>query len=112
MNIVQVFLEAFRAMSMNRLRAGLTMLGIIIGVGAVVLMLAIGESVREDINRRIATMGSNVMIILPGSSTANGGRAFMKFSNASTRAAHGLFMPVKARQCLIYDYFSCNPRKI
>ncbi len=75
MNPVQVFLEAFRAMSMNRLRAGLTMLGIIIGVGAVVLMLAIGESVREDINRRISAMGSNVMVILPGSSTANGVRA-------------------------------------
>ncbi len=75
MNLIQVFLEAFRAMSMNRLRAGLTMLGIIIGVGAVVLMLAIGESVREDINRRISAMGSNVMVIFPGSSTSNGVRA-------------------------------------
>ena len=57
MNLVQICFEAFRAMSMNRLRTGLTMLGIIIGVGAEVLMLAIGESVREDINRRIAAMG-------------------------------------------------------
>ena len=56
MNLVQIFIEAFRAMSMNRLRTGLTMLGIIIGVGAVVLMLAIGESVREVIYRRIAAM--------------------------------------------------------
>ena len=46
MNLVQIFLEAFRAMSMKRLRTGLTMQGIIIG-----------ESVREDINRRIAAMG-------------------------------------------------------
>ncbi len=75
MNLIQVFLEAFRAMSMNRLRAGLTMLGIIIGVGAVVLMLAIGEAVRSDINRRIDAMGSNVIVILPGSSTSNGVRA-------------------------------------
>ncbi|MFN7221563.1 MAG: ABC transporter permease, partial [Burkholderiales bacterium] len=75
MNLIQVFIEAFRAMGMNRLRAGLTMLGIIIGVGAVVLMLAIGESVRADINKRIAAMGSNVMVIFPGSSTANGVRA-------------------------------------
>jgi putative ABC transport system permease protein len=72
---MQVFLEAFRAMAMNRLRAGLTMLGIIIGVGAVVLMLAIGESVSSDINKRISAMGSNVMVIFPGSSTANGVRA-------------------------------------
>ena len=56
LNLVQIFLEAVRAMSMNRLRAGLTMQGVIIGVGAVVLMLAIGESMREDINRRIAAM--------------------------------------------------------
>jgi putative ABC transport system permease protein len=75
MNFWQVCLEAFRAMGMNRLRAGLTMLGIIIGVGAVVLMLAVGESVREDINRRIDTMGSNVIVVMPGSSTSNGVRA-------------------------------------
>lgn len=75
MNFFQVCLEAFRAMSMNRLRAGLTMLGIIIGVGAVVLMLAIGESVSSDINRRISAMGSNMMVIFPGSSTSNGVRA-------------------------------------
>jgi putative ABC transport system permease protein len=75
MNFWQVCLEAFRAMGINRLRAGLTMLGIIIGVGAVVLMLAVGESVREDINRRIDTMGSNVIVVMPGSSTSNGVRA-------------------------------------
>jgi putative ABC transport system permease protein len=75
MNFLQVCLEAFRSMGMNRLRAGLTMLGIIIGVGAVVLMLAIGQSVQQDINRRIDSMGSNVMVILPGSSTSNGVRA-------------------------------------
>ena len=86
MNLIQVFLEAFRAMSMNRLRAGLTMLGIIIGVGAVVLMLAIGESVSGDINRRIAAMGSNVMVILPGSSTANGVRAGSGASQTLTLA--------------------------
>ncbi len=75
MNYLQVCLEAFRAMGMNRLRTGLTMLGIIIGVGAVVLMLAIGESVSGSINSSIATMGSNVMVIFPGSSTSGGVRA-------------------------------------
>ena len=75
MNFAQVALQAFRAMAMNRLRTGLTMLGIIIGVAAVVLMLAIGESVRADINQRIANMGSNLFLIFPGSQTANGVRA-------------------------------------
>jgi putative ABC transport system permease protein len=75
MNLIQVFLEAFRAMGMNRLRAGLTMLGIIIGVGAVVLMLAIGEGVRDSINRQIASLGSNVIFIVPGATSANGVRS-------------------------------------
>jgi putative ABC transport system permease protein len=74
MNFIQIALEAFRAMGMNKLRTSLTMLGIIIGVGAVVMMLAIGESVRADINQRITSMGSNLFIIFPGSQTNNGVR--------------------------------------
>ena len=73
MNFTQIALEALRAMGMNKLRTSLTMLGIIIGVGAVVMMLAIGESVRADINQRIASMGSNLFIIFPGSQTSSGG---------------------------------------
>ncbi len=79
-------IEAFRAMGMNRLRAGLTMLGIIIGVGAVVLMLAIGESVRGDINQRITAMGSNLFIIFPGSQTSNGVRAGRGAAQTLTQA--------------------------
>ncbi|HEX4858109.1 MAG TPA: ABC transporter permease [Usitatibacteraceae bacterium] len=86
MSFWQVMIEAFRAMGMNRLRAGLTMLGIIIGVGAVVLMLAIGESVRTDINQRIAAMGSNLFIIFPGSSTSNGVRAGRGAAQTLTQA--------------------------
>lgn len=86
MSFLQVMLEAFRAMGMNRLRAGLTMLGIIIGVGAVVLMLAIGESVRTDINQRITAMGSNLFIIFPGSQTSNGVRAGRGAAQTLTQA--------------------------
>ena len=57
MNLAQVFLEAFRAMAMNRLRAGLTMLGIIIGVATMVLMPAIGESVRDPATVAEAAQG-------------------------------------------------------
>ncbi len=86
MSFLQVMIEAFRAMGMNRLRAGLTMLGIIIGVGAVVLMLAIGESVRGDINQRITAMGSNLFIIFPGSQTSNGVRAGRGAAQTLTQA--------------------------
>jgi putative ABC transport system permease protein len=75
MNPLQTALEALRAMGLNRLRTGLTMLGIIIGVAAVVLMLAIGQSVSADINQRIATMGSNLFIVFPGSLSNQGVRS-------------------------------------
>ena len=64
--------EAWRAMSTNRLRAGLTMLGMIIGVASVVLMLAIGQGAQSMVNQSIASMGSNLFIILPGATTSGG----------------------------------------
>jgi putative ABC transport system permease protein len=73
-NFVQVLLEAFRAMGMNRLRTALTMLGMIIGVGAVVLMLAIGQGAQAKINASIASMGSNLLIVVPGATSASGVR--------------------------------------
>ena len=64
--------EAWRAMGTNRLRTFLTMLGMIIGVGAVVLMLAIGQGTQYMVNQAITSMGSNLFIILAGSSTSGG----------------------------------------
>ncbi|MEW5792393.1 MAG: ABC transporter permease [Pseudomonadota bacterium] len=64
--------EAWRALGANRLRTALTMLGMIIGVGAVVLMLAIGQGAQYTVNRSIASMGSNLFIVLSGASTSGG----------------------------------------
>ncbi|SER18219.1 putative ABC transport system permease protein [Nitrosomonas sp. Nm51] len=64
-----------RALRMNRLRTGLTMLGMIIGVAAVVLMLSIGQGAQTKINQSIETMGSNLFIVLPGA-TSSGGLSF------------------------------------
>ncbi len=66
--------EAWQAMGANRLRSFLTMLGMIIGVGAVILMLAIGQGVRAQVESSIASMGSNLFIILSGSTTSGGVR--------------------------------------
>ncbi len=66
--------EAWRAMGLNRLRTGLTMLGMVIGVGAVVLMLAVGDGARHTVNEQIQAMGSNLFIILSGASTSAGVR--------------------------------------
>ncbi|MBS1212626.1 MAG: multidrug transporter substrate-binding protein [Proteobacteria bacterium] len=66
--------EGWDAMRANRLRTLLTMLGMVIGVGAVILMLAIGQGAQLLVNDSIASMGSNLFIVLSGSSTAGGVR--------------------------------------
>ena len=59
-------------MGQNRLRAALTMLGMVIGVASVVLMLAIGQGAQTSVNESIASMGSNLIIVLPGATTSGG----------------------------------------
>lgn len=66
--------EAWSAMSANRLRTLLTMLGMVIGVGAVILMSAIGAGTQAKVKESIASMGSNLFIILAGSTTSGGVR--------------------------------------
>jgi putative ABC transport system permease protein len=65
---------AIRILGRNRLRAGLTMLGIIIGVAAVIAMVSIGEGAKRAVQAQIATMGTNVIILWPGSTTVSGVR--------------------------------------
>ncbi len=80
--ILPMLSEAWQALGANRMRSFLTMLGMIIGVGAVILMLAIGQGVREQVQSSIAAMGSNLFIILSGSTTSGGAR--MGFGAAPT----------------------------
>src|SRR5512132_800752 len=65
---------ALRALARNKLRAFLTMLGIIIGVGAVIAMVAIGEGAKSTIRAQIASLGTNVLVVLPGSNSQGGVR--------------------------------------
>jgi putative ABC transport system permease protein len=74
--------EAWHAMGANRLRTFLTMLGMVIGVGAVVLMMAIGEGAQQSIKRSIDSMGSNLFVILSGSSSTSGSRSASGNSSA------------------------------
>lgn len=67
-------ITALRILGRNRLRAGLTMLGIVIGVGAVIAMVSIGEGAKRAVQAQIATMGTNVIIIWPGATTVSGVR--------------------------------------
>ena len=67
--------EAWRAMGANRLRTFLTMLGMVIGVGAVVLMMSIGQGAQYAIKQSIEAMGSNLFILLAGHTSTSGARS-------------------------------------
>ncbi len=67
--------EAWLAMGANRLRTALTMLGMVIGVGAVVIMMAIGQGAQFAVQQTISTMGANLFIVLSGSFTTSGVRS-------------------------------------
>ena len=74
MKISNLLKIAFKALTLNKMRAFLTMLGIIIGVASVIAMLAIGEGSKESIKSQISSMGSNMITIRPGAGMQGGVR--------------------------------------
>lgn len=74
MNGVNLFKIALRALANNKMRAFLTMLGVIIGVASVITMLAIGQGSKKSIQSQIAEMGSNMIMIHPGADMRGGVR--------------------------------------
>jgi len=67
-------LSSLRILRRNPLRAGLTMLGIIIGIGAVVAMVSLGQGATASVQAEISSLGTNVLIIVPGATTVGGVR--------------------------------------
>ena len=65
MNLIRLLQSCFRSLFRNRMRSLLTSLGIIIGVGSVIIMLAVGEGAQKSIEDRIASMGTNLIMIMP-----------------------------------------------
>lgn len=63
---------AFRSLKVNKMRSALTSLGMIIGVGAVIMMLAIGSGASKQISDQVASMGSNLLIVMSGSTSSGG----------------------------------------
>jgi len=74
MNIISAFSISLKALSINKMRSALTMLGIIIGVAAVIAMLSVGTGASKQIAEQISSIGSNLIMILPGTTTAGGVR--------------------------------------
>jgi putative ABC transport system permease protein len=75
MNIFESFRIALRSLGANKLRAGLTMLGVIIGVGAVIALVSIGRGASAAITAQIQQIGTNLLFVRPGSSQQGGVRA-------------------------------------
>ncbi len=74
MSILNLFKVAIRAIFSNKFRSFLSMLGIIIGVAAVIIMMAIGQGSKESVRANISQMGTNVIMIRPGAETRGGVR--------------------------------------
>ena len=68
-------LAALRAIGRNKLRAGLTMLGIFIGVAALIAMVAVGEGARAAVEAQLQSLGTDLLVVLPGTTRVNGVRA-------------------------------------
>src|SRR5215470_7056288 len=74
MRLVEIFRIAFDALLRNKLRSLLTMLGIIIGVVAVIAVVAIGQGAQAQVDAQISSLGTNVLLIFPGSNSSGGAR--------------------------------------
>src|ERR1035437_10094254 len=72
MDFIQTLKIALRALRTNKMRSFLTMLGIIIGIAAVIAMMAVGSGASFVISQQIASIGSNIILIIPGSTTSGG----------------------------------------
>jgi putative ABC transport system permease protein len=75
MNLTESVRVALRALGANKLRAALTMLGMIIGVGAVIALMSIGQGVQASVTSQIKGLGSNLLFVTPGATTSGGVRA-------------------------------------
>ncbi len=65
---------AIRALRVNKLRSALTVLGIVVGVGAVVCMVAVGAGAQAEVSEKIRTLGANLLLVLPGAKNSGGAR--------------------------------------
>lgn len=74
MNILNLFKVSFMAVASNKMRSFLSMLGIIIGVAAVIIMMSIGQGSKESIRKELSTMGTNLITVRPGADMRGGVR--------------------------------------
>jgi putative ABC transport system permease protein len=84
MDLLMIFRIAFRALARNKMRSALTMLGIIIGVAAVIAMVSIGQGAQASVQEQIASVGTNILFVGGGSMNVGGVRSGTGQSNINT----------------------------
>jgi putative ABC transport system permease protein len=89
---------SFRALASNKLRAGLTMLGIIIGVAAVIALLSVGQGASAEITRQVQGIGSNVIFVVPG-----------RINQQGVRSASGAATTLSFEDALAMQNSACCP---
>lgn len=67
---LETFLESFNTLTLNKLRTGLAMLGIIIGIGSVIALLSLGQATQKQIENQIQSLGANLLTVSPGSQSS------------------------------------------
>src|ERR1700675_3662000 len=77
MKLTATFRIALRALKRNKMRSILTMLGIIIGVAAVIAMVGVGNGAKSQVEAQIATLGKNMILVYSGSMTSGGAKGGM-----------------------------------
>jgi len=83
--VLEMFKEAFKSIAANKLRTTLSMIGIIIGVAAVIAVVSVAEGTSQSIKQQLSTIGSNLILISPGFARGGGGRVSTAFSDLLTK---------------------------
>lgn len=73
MDVTEILTMSKDALMSNRIRSALTMLGVIIGVASVIMLISIGEGARAYIHRELGNLGTNILLVVPGKTSAKGG---------------------------------------
>jgi macrolide transport system ATP-binding/permease protein len=79
---LMILAVALQALNRNKMRSALTMLGVFVGVAALIAMVAVGQGANEQVRKQIASLGSNLVVVVPGANIAGGARG--GFGSAST----------------------------
>src|SRR5919206_5333463 len=90
MNVLAIIRIAFRALARNKSRAALTMLGIIIGVSAVIVMVSIGQGASAAVQSQIESMGTNLLFVSAGAQNVGGVRSGTGDSGTNTLTVEDL----------------------